>query len=70
MAYIDIGWLCSLLFLVLLRRENARRQTGQRDEVIEGVHNPNVRAENGTYTSIEEAKMDKGDDWSGFTYTT
>lgn len=70
MAYIAIGWLSSLLFLVLLRRENAKRQAGHRDEVIEGVENPNARVENGVYTSVEEAKMDKGDDWSGFRYTT
>lgn len=69
MAYIGIGWLCSLLFLIYLRRENAKREAGLRDEVIYGVDNPNARENNGVYDSVEEARMDKGDEWSGFRYT-
>ena len=69
MAYIGIGWLCSLAFLILLRRENAKREAGIRDEVIEGEHNPNAREKNGCYKNVEEARMDKGDEWSGFKYT-
>lgn len=70
MAYIGIGWLCSLLLLILLRRENRKRQAGYRDEIIEGVHNAHAREENGKYRSVEEARMDKGDEWSGFRYST
>ena len=40
LAYIAIGWLCSLLFLILLKRENAKREAGLRDEVIRGEENP------------------------------
>jgi hypothetical protein len=69
MAYIGIGWLCSLLLIILLRRENAKRAAGLRDEVIEGTENPNAKEENGRYKTVEEARMDKGDKWSGFKYT-
>ena len=70
MAYIAIGWLCSLLFLILLRRENARRDAGRRDEIIEGIDNPVAQEVNGRYKSVEEARIDKGDEWSGFRYIT
>ncbi|KAJ3558531.1 hypothetical protein NM688_g873 [Phlebia brevispora] len=69
LAYIAIGWLCSLLFYFLLRRENAVRETGARDEVIEGVDNPRANPRNGIFKSEEEAQMEKGDEWSGFRYS-
>lgn len=70
LAYIAIGWLCSLAFYFLLKRENARREAGERDEVIEGVDNEYGNAEkNGRYESVEAARMDKGDEWSGFRYS-
>ncbi|GJE85744.1 MFS general substrate transporter [Phanerochaete sordida] len=69
MAYIAIGWLCSLAFMLLLRRENAKRDAGFRAEVIEGEHDPDAREQNGCFKSVEEARMEKGDDWSGFRYT-
>ncbi|KAF7799237.1 hypothetical protein EIP86_010469 [Pleurotus ostreatoroseus] len=69
LAYIAIGWICSLLFYVLLRRENAIRDSGARDEVIEKVDNPRADARNGTFKTVEEAKMEKGDEWSGFRYS-
>ena len=69
LAYIAIGWLSSLLFLFLLRRENAKRNAGQRDEVIKGVDNPSASGKNGTYESVEQAREEKGDEWSGFRYT-
>jgi len=70
LAYIGIGWFCSLIFTVLLRRENARRDRGERDEVIDGVVNMNLKATdaNGHYESVEAARRDKGDKWSGFRY--
>lgn len=46
-----------------------KRDRGERDEVIEGIDNPNARECNGVYPSVEAAKTDKGDDWSGFRYT-
>ncbi len=69
MAYIAIGWLSSLLFYVLLRRENAIRDSGARDEIIENVDNPRGDVKNGTFKTVEHAQMEKGDEWSGFRYT-
>ena len=68
LAYIFIGWACSALFIVLLKRENAARDRGERDEVIEGVTNKNADPKNGTYPSVLAARIDKGDEWSGFRY--
>lgn len=69
MTYIGIGWLCSLLFLLLLKRENANREAGLRDEVIDGVDNEQANEKNGHYSSVDDARMAKGDEWSGFRYT-
>ncbi|KAL6310044.1 MFS general substrate transporter [Sparassis latifolia] len=70
LAYIVIGWVCTLMFFLLLRRENARRDAGERDELIDGVDNKRANAEkNGHFSSVEEARREKGDDWSGFRYT-
>lgn len=69
LAYIAIGWLSSLLFYFLLKRENASREAGKRDEVIQGVDNPSADEKNGRFKSVEEARTEKGDEWSGFRYT-
>ncbi|KDQ63397.1 hypothetical protein JAAARDRAFT_121105 [Jaapia argillacea MUCL 33604] len=69
LTYIAIGWICSLLFLVLLRLENKRRDAGERDEVIDGLENPFAREENGKFANVEDARAEKGDQWSGFRYT-
>ncbi|ETW87358.1 major facilitator superfamily [Heterobasidion irregulare TC 32-1] len=70
LAYISIGWLCSLAYMLLLRRENRRRERGERDEVIAGTDNKHGDAvRNGEFQSIEEARRTKGDLWSGFRYT-
>jgi len=69
LAYIGIGFFSSLLFAFLLRRENLKRDRGERDEIIEGVDNKHAQECNGRYESIGAAKIDKGDDWSGFRYT-
>ncbi|KAG8678499.1 hypothetical protein FRC08_017715, partial [Ceratobasidium sp. 394] len=37
LMYIVIGWVTSLAFIVLLRRENEKRARGERDELITGV---------------------------------
>ena len=54
---------------MLLRRENALRDAGHRDEVINGTDNKHARGQNGIFASVEEARRDKGDEWSGFRYT-
>lgn len=64
-----MGFLSSVLYLVLLKRENARRDRGERDEVIEGIDNKFANASNGIYQSVADAKSAKGDNWSGFRYT-
>lgn len=57
--------------LFFLRRENAKRARGERDEVIVGVNDkdPLSNSRNGVYHSVEEARSDKGDAWSGYRYT-
>jgi hypothetical protein len=69
LAYIAIGFFCSILFGVLLKRENARRDRGERDEVIEGIDNKHANEKNGRYENVTAARIDKGDEWSGFRYT-
>ncbi|KAH9169899.1 MFS general substrate transporter [Lactarius sanguifluus] len=76
LMYIAMGIASSIAFYVLLRRENAARDRGVRDEVIEGVFRENEGAEereerakrNGQFASVEEAKRGKGDRWSGYRY--
>ncbi|KAF5374740.1 hypothetical protein D9758_000400 [Tetrapyrgos nigripes] len=69
LAYIALGFICVLLFRILLQRENARRDRGERDEVIDGFDNPKAHAGNGQYPSVNAARIDKGDEWSGFRYS-
>ncbi|KAG5337104.1 hypothetical protein C0989_010759 [Termitomyces sp. Mn162] len=58
------------LFLptIINQRENARRDRGERDEIIgkEGTGNE----KNGRFATLEEAKLEKGDEWSGYRYMT
>lgn len=69
LAYIAIGWLSSLLFWILLKRENARRDAGERDEVIDGIDNKLASEKNGRFESVSAARAEKGDEWSGFRYS-
>lgn len=69
LAYLAIGWLSSLVYLLYVRYENGKKAAGARDEVIKGVDNKHADPRNGTFTSVEEARREKGDRWSGFTYT-
>ncbi|KAF5328818.1 hypothetical protein D9619_011500 [Psilocybe cf. subviscida] len=69
LGYIAIGFFASIIYHVLLKRENNKRARGERDEVITGIVNPLAREVNGVYQSVEEAKQKKGDKWSGFRYT-
>ncbi|KAG6911530.1 hypothetical protein DXG01_011832 [Tephrocybe rancida] len=68
-AYIAIGFICTIIFGTFLQRENARRDRGERDEVIEGIQNKHADPKNGSYESVQAARIDKGDGWSGFRYT-
>ena len=67
--YIAIGWFSSLIYTILLRRENKARDRGERDEVIGGLENKSANVDNGRYGSVAEARREKGDMWSGFRYT-
>ncbi|KAG6851216.1 hypothetical protein H0H93_015226 [Arthromyces matolae] len=69
LAYIAIGFICTILFGTLLKRENACRDRGERDEIIEGVENKHGNPKNGIYASVQAARVEKGDQWSGFRYT-
>ena len=66
LIYVGLGFLGTAAMFFLLRRENARRDRGERDEVIGDSKDGDVR--NGCYASVEDAKRDKGDHWSGFRY--
>ncbi|KAL5495356.1 hypothetical protein ACEPAI_819 [Sanghuangporus weigelae] len=68
LAYIIIGFFSSWILRIVLKAENARRERGERDEAI---GDPEINAEKGVrvYESVEAAKIDKGDFWSGFRYT-
>lgn len=69
LAYIGIGLLCSVTYILLLRRENARRERGERDEIITGVNDGDKHLEkNGVFASIADAKREKGDRWGGYRY--
>jgi len=71
LAYIGISLIsCTVLFF-MLRAENARRARGERNEIIVGVNDtePGVNPKNGTFECVDDAKREKGDEWSGYTYT-
>ena len=52
---------------IVLSRENARRERGERDEAI---GEPSMSPKDGpVYESVEAAKIEKGDQWNGFRYT-
>jgi hypothetical protein len=68
--YICFGLIASVALIILLKRENARRDRGERDEIIENqveTHDPR-NEKNGRYATVDEAKKDKGDEWSGYRY--
>lgn len=68
--YICIGMICTVAYIIVLRRENAKREAGERGEIIEGVNDDRQDlAKNGTFISVNDAKREKGDKWSGYRYT-
>ncbi|PSR78287.1 hypothetical protein PHLCEN_2v7483 [Hermanssonia centrifuga] len=69
LAYIVIAFISAVVYRRLLKRENDRRDRGERDEIIEGVNDDRADlAKNGRFSSVEEAKREKGDNWSGYRY--
>ncbi|KAF8586052.1 MFS general substrate transporter [Ramaria rubella] len=76
LAYITIGFVATMMLILLLRTENNRRERGERDEVIvsgakaetvDAVYDKQANA-NGVFDSVEEARRAKGDMWSGYRY--
>ncbi|KAJ7642794.1 MFS general substrate transporter [Mycena polygramma] len=68
LMYICIGIAANSAVLYLLKRENARRDRGERDEVIGSDSEEKEDNGNGRYASVEDAKREKGDLWSGYRY--
>jgi len=69
--YIVIGFVASCITLVLLKRENAARDRGERNEIIRGespVPDDKYQGKK-VYDSLEHVKSEKGDKWSGYRYT-
>ncbi|PCH36324.1 MFS general substrate transporter [Wolfiporia cocos MD-104 SS10] len=70
LMYIGIGLICSATYIVVLKRENAKRDRGERDEIIKGMNDDQLHlSKNGTFASVADAKREKGDEWSGYRYT-
>ncbi|TFK39766.1 major facilitator superfamily domain-containing protein [Crucibulum laeve] len=72
LMYIAIGFTASSTYMLLLRSENARRDRGERDEIIGGksVSPDSQNEKNGRFATVEDAKREKGDKWSGYRYIT
>lgn len=69
LIYVGISLLSSTTFIIFLSRENRKRERGERDEVIKGVNEDrDDLVRNGVFASVEEARKEKGDEWSGFRY--
>ncbi|KAF8340726.1 MFS general substrate transporter [Cantharellus anzutake] len=75
LVYIIMGIITSLLFHFFLDRENEKRDRGERDERIldryesEEVAKREHHGMGGTFVSLDEARREKGDEWSGYRYT-
>ena len=71
LMYIGIGLISTSTLILYLRRQNNLRSQGLEDEVIIGVNDEKkaTLSKNGVFESVEEAKRDKGDKWSGYKYT-
>ena len=90
-----MGILTSVVYYLTMRAENARRDQGLRDEIIDGVNDKGIlicryswlrrlliwfhdvgdpeiierlARLNGRFATVEDAKREKGDNWSGYRY--
>jgi MFS family permease len=68
LMYIGFGLVTTVIYRILVKRENDKRDRGERDEVITGVQSDTADPKNGTFASVAEAKREKGDQWSGYRY--
>ncbi|KAK0501593.1 MFS general substrate transporter [Armillaria luteobubalina] len=69
LLYLSIGAVFSIVYLIFLKRENKKRERGERDEVIGDCTAEKVPEENGRFATVSDAKIEKGDKWSGYRYT-
>ncbi|KAJ6518935.1 MFS general substrate transporter [Mycena sanguinolenta] len=67
LMYIGFGLIASTTYHFALRAENARRDRGERDEII-GKAEDSGNEKNGRFDTVEDAKREKGDEWSGYRY--
>ena len=67
LMYVILAIIGTVILWYILKRENARRDRGERDEIIQGQEGGHIT--NGCFGSVEEAKREKGDEWSGYRYT-
>ncbi|KAJ7759161.1 MFS general substrate transporter [Mycena metata] len=71
LMYISFGIIATISYHFALRRENARRDRGERDEVIGKSGDSDFDAQNeknGRFDNVADAKREKGDEWSGYRY--
>jgi len=69
LIYIGIGLSTSTALILYLRKENIKRDRGEMDEIIKGVNEDRVDLiKNGTFASINDARREKGDEWSRYRY--
>ncbi len=66
--YTGIGLIFSVIYRIALKRENAKRERGERDEIIGDEKGDEQSEINGRFATIEDSKREKGDEWSGFRY--
>uniref|UniRef100_A0A0W0FXF6 Major facilitator superfamily (MFS) profile domain-containing protein n=2 Tax=Moniliophthora roreri TaxID=221103 RepID=A0A0W0FXF6_MONRR len=67
LMYIAIGITASCTYLFFVKQENAKRERGERDEIIGDSKTGHEK--NGRYDSVADAKREKGDNYSGYRYT-
>ncbi|KAF9048333.1 MFS general substrate transporter [Hymenopellis radicata] len=67
LMYIAFGFIFSVIYLIFLKRENNKRDRGERDEII-GDDTTTGHERNGRFATVEDAKREKGDAWSGYRY--
>lgn len=69
LMYIGLGLCASLVYLFFIQRENSARDRGERDEIMGDEPSEGKNEKNGRFATLEEAKREKGDEWSGYRYT-
>ncbi|KZT58300.1 MFS general substrate transporter [Calocera cornea HHB12733] len=68
LLYVLLCFTGTAVMMVFLKRENDARDRGERSETI-GMKGDGPENRNGTFETVGQAKLMKGDEWSGFRYT-